>query len=528
MNKNLIFIVAYNHETSLESVIRRIPAAVLEDPSNEVLVIDDGSRDRTFFVGQELAARFAGRARITVFKNPVNQGYGGNQKLGYRYAIDHGFERVILVHGDGQYAPEILGDFIAEYATPGQPDAVFGTRVFQWRSALKGGMPVYKLVGNRILTWVQNWLLSSKMSEFHSGYRSYSTALLARIPFERNSNDFHFDTEIIIQALAAGAKIVEIPIPTHYGDEVCHVNGMRYAWNVIVASTHFKLQRLGFLYDRRFDVGDYGYEWKKSEFATHSRLVESVVPGSRVLDVGCGRGALAERLVERACTVDGVDILDPEEVGASILRYWQIDLNKQRERLAHVLSENHYDAIVLGDVIEHLNDPEDFLDLVRASVKDITKVRVVVSTGNVAFIVVRLMLLLGQFNYGPRGILDRTHTRLFTRASIRRLFEQSGYRIESLEVAPLPFTVAFPKSRVLAPWLERVGYRLAKMRHGLFAYQLVYEATPLPTAKHLWADSTAHSLALSAREPAAAAPEAHAPERRRERETEEYQPEGYT
>ncbi|MBY0370147.1 methyltransferase domain-containing protein [bacterium] len=527
MNKNLIFIVAYNHETSLASVIGRIPTAILEDPSNEVLVIDDGSRDRTFFVGNELSEKLAPKARLTVLKNPVNQGYGGNQKLGYRYAIDQGFERVILVHGDGQYAPEILGDFIRQYESAEKPDAVFGTRVSEWRSALKGGMPVYKLVGNRILTWLQNRLLSAGMSEFHSGYRSYSTALLRRIPFERNSGDFHFDTEIIIQTLAAGGKIVEIPIPTHYGDEICHVNGFQYAWNVLLASTHYKLQKMGFLYDRRFDVPmAYTYTWKDSPYSSHSRLVEKVPAGSRVLDIGCGQGALAQRLVAKGCTVHGVDVVEADQVGPSVQRYWRIDLNREREKLAGVLATNVYDVIVLGDVIEHLNDPEEFLDLVRANASN--PIRVVVSTGNVAFIVVRFMLMLGQFNYGPKGILDRTHTRLFTRASIRRILEQSGYRVEGFQVAPLPFSVVFPGAPRFAHVLEKLSFGLARLRHGLFAFQLIYEAWPSPTARHLLAASNRHSELLRAGGPALtpAAPSRDTGEGRSEHPTEKYQPQG--
>ena len=118
--------------------------------------------------------------------------------------------------------------------------------------ALKGGMPLYKYVGNRILTTVQNWLLGSSLSELHSGYRVYSVDSLKAIPFQRNSNVFHFDTEIIIQLIIAGKRIKELRIPTYYGDEICYVNGMRYAFDVVKASLQARLQRALF-YDRRFD-----------------------------------------------------------------------------------------------------------------------------------------------------------------------------------------------------------------------------------------------------------------------------------
>ena len=120
----------------------------------------------------------------------------------------------------------------------GEADAVFGSRMLGGRGALKGGMPLYKYVGNKLLTWFQNRILRTHFTEFHSGYRVYSIAALRRIPFDLNTNVFHFDTEIIIQLLIAGQRIKEIAIPTYYGDEICHVNGLRYAWDVAVATVN--------------------------------------------------------------------------------------------------------------------------------------------------------------------------------------------------------------------------------------------------------------------------------------------------
>ena len=121
------------------------------------------------------------------------------------------------------------------------------------RDALRGGMPLYKFVGNRLLTWFQNRALGSRLSEFHTGYKAYAVAALRRIPFDLNSNVFHFDTEIIIQLLRARCRIAEVPIPTHYGAEVCRVNGVRYAWDVVVASAVARLMNYGLVYRRNFD-----------------------------------------------------------------------------------------------------------------------------------------------------------------------------------------------------------------------------------------------------------------------------------
>src|SRR3954466_5638701 len=234
----LIFIVAYNAETTIDSVLDRIPEE-LRTKDVEVLIIDDSSKDATFHTGlkrEDTTSDF----KITILRTPSNQGYGGNQKLGYRYAIDNGFDIVALVHGDGQYAPEKLPALIAPLVRD-KADAVFGSRMIDKRAAREGGMPAYKWIGNQVLTRFQKAMLGAKISEFHSGYRLYSTEALAQIPFEKNTNDFHFDTEIIIQFVLKKLRIAELPIPTFYGDEVCYVNGLKYAFNICCSTLKARL-----------------------------------------------------------------------------------------------------------------------------------------------------------------------------------------------------------------------------------------------------------------------------------------------
>jgi len=232
--KLLIFVIAYYAESTLRSVLERIPSQVFSEYDARILVVDDGSEDRTFAIGREYLSSHP-EIRMTVLRNEYNQGYGGNQKIGYSFAIKEGFDFVAMVHGDGQYAPEELPRLVRPLRD-GEADAVFGSRMLEKLAALEGGMPLYKYVGNKILTGLQNAMLGSNLSEFHSGYRIYSVALLKRIPYLLNSNDFHFDTEIIIQILNAKARIVELPIPTYYGDEICRVNGMKYAKDVLLAT----------------------------------------------------------------------------------------------------------------------------------------------------------------------------------------------------------------------------------------------------------------------------------------------------
>ena len=192
----LIFVVAYNAERTIARVVARIPAS-LAQYHTEILVIDDGSGDQTFAEARTAQKAAGGPFHLTVLYNPVSQGYGGNQKIGFHYAIENGFDIVALLHGDGQYAPECLPDLLQPLLA-GEADAVLGSRMMTRYAALKQGMPLYKFAGNKILTGIQNRVLHASLSEFHSGYRLYSVSELAALPFERNTNDYHFDTEILI------------------------------------------------------------------------------------------------------------------------------------------------------------------------------------------------------------------------------------------------------------------------------------------------------------------------------------------
>ena len=231
--KLLIFIVAYNHEKTIESVIKRIPKKLTNLYVLEILIIDDASSDKTFEISKKIQInQKKNNVNVKVFYNPINQGYGGNQKIGYHYSIKNNFDFVVLLHGDGQYAPEELPNLL-NGLNRNKFDVVIGSRMIKKKNALKGGMPLYKLIGNIILTKIQNFLLNKNLAEFHSGYRIYSVKSLKSIPFHLNTNDFHFDTEILIQLFIINSKIKEISIPTFYGDEICHVNGMKYAFNIV-------------------------------------------------------------------------------------------------------------------------------------------------------------------------------------------------------------------------------------------------------------------------------------------------------
>jgi glycosyltransferase involved in cell wall biosynthesis len=497
--KLLVFVIAYYAESTLKTVLERIPRGVFQDYECEVLVVDDASEDRTFAIGREYQ-RSHPEIRMCVLRNEHNQGYGGNQKVGYSYAIAHDFDFVAMVHGDGQYAPEELPRLLEPLRT-NRADAVFGSRMMDRFGALKGGMPLYKYVGNKILTTAQNAMLGTRLSEFHSGYRIYSVKMLKGIPYRLNSNDFHFDTEVIIQLLNAGARIQELPIPTYYGDEICRVNGMKYAKDVMWATVQNVAHRSGLLYQRRFDPiasANAHYDVKLGYASSHTYAIDAVAPGSKVLDIGAGPGGLTRELRNKGCDVTVVDKHAPTVPVIDVKVITQ-DLEDPPK-----FDTRQYEYLLMLDVIEHLRDPEHFLHQLRKQFEHEPK-KLVLTTPNIAFIVQRIMLLGGQFNYGKAGILDRTHTRLFTFRSIRHLLRDAGFKIKTVKGVPAPFPKVFGDG-VLGRAAVAVNMGLIGLSKTLFSYQIFVEAESTPDVDFLVSDAHARSVNFVGEVAATAAP----------------------
>ncbi len=489
-----IFVIAYYAEKTLSWVLGRIPEHIFTDFDCEILIVDDASEDRTFAIGREWKAAHP-ELRLTVLRNEYNQGYGGNQKVGYTYAVNEGFDLVAMVHGDGQYAPEELPRLIAPIVAD-EADAVFGSRMMTWFGALKGGMPLYKYVGNRILTTAQNAVLGTKLSEFHSGYRIYSTRALKRLRYKLNNNDFHFDTEIIIQLVNADLRVLELPIPTYYGTEISRVNGMKYAKDVMVQTVRNAVHRAGLLYDVQFDpitegAGNAHYDLKLGYPSSHQLALDAVPNGARVIDIGGGPGGIAAELKKKGCQVQVVDQYQPEVAPEGISVTVQ-DLDEPPR-----FDVGDAEVMTLLDVIEHLKDPEGFFAELRKQFTHTPKT-LVLTTPNIAFAVQRGMLLLGQFNYGKAGILDRTHTRLFTFGSIERLLKNAGFRIKEVRGVPAPFPKVFG-SGVLARGLLAANQAGIALSKSLFAYQIFIVAESTPDTDFVLADTRQRSVERAAR-----------------------------
>ena len=239
-SRTAVYIPAYNAEKTLLKVLSRIPQTVI-DRVEEIFVVDNCSSDRTSDVVLEYK-RANHLSKLHVIRNSTNLGYGGSQKVAYQHCIDQGYDTVVMLHGDAQYAPELVADILAPVESS-KSDLVFGSRIAG--HPLKGGMPLHRFLGNRVLTAFQNIFLGQRLSEYHSGYRAYSIAALKSVPFNNLSSDYHFDTEIIILLIHHHKRLSETPIPTHYGDEKNYVNIWQYGTDVLVTTLSYWLHAHG-------------------------------------------------------------------------------------------------------------------------------------------------------------------------------------------------------------------------------------------------------------------------------------------
>jgi glycosyltransferase involved in cell wall biosynthesis len=475
-----ILVVAYNAASTLHRVLDRIPAE-FRGRIDRVLVSDDASSDATYLVGRGYQADHPDLP-LTVLRLEENLGYGGNQKVGYEWAIEHDLDIVVLLHGDGQYAPELLPDIVAPLER-GDAHAVMGSRMIEQGRARRGGMPLYKYVGNRILTSFENKVMGADLTEWHSGYRAYDVSSLRAIPFQRNSDGFDFDTQVIVQLMEAGRTIVEIPIPTYYGDEISHVNGMKYALDICRYVVRYRLQKMGF---GRGDLtfATETYEGTGSDDSSHgivASMIGARAPG-RVLDLGCGDGHVAARLRAAGHWVTGVDLDADATVQDQVDEFVKADLD---EGLPPEVGDS-YDVVLAADVFEHLRNPERLLREIR-SVLGAGGV-LITSVPNVSHWYPRLRFAAGRFDYDRRGILDRGHLRFFNRRSFTRLANESGYRVVRRRATGLPLDVVDrgagePESteadgrttRRVVRTFDRLSLGLAP---NLFAYQWIFELRP--------------------------------------------------
>ncbi len=242
-DKVIVVMPAYNAETTLERTLADIP----EGSVDEIILVDDCSRDNTVELARKLG--------ITVIEHETNKGYGGNQKTCYRAAIERGADVVIMIHPDYQYDSTLV-PHIAGLLSSGTVDVILGNRIRSRREALDGGMPTYKYIANRLLTILENFWLGQNLGEFHSGMRGYRREVLDTIPWERNSDDFVFDSQFLAQSVYFGFKLGDVPVPVRYMQEASSINFSRsteYGLLTLETLVRFALHKLGLVKSAIFE-----------------------------------------------------------------------------------------------------------------------------------------------------------------------------------------------------------------------------------------------------------------------------------
>jgi glycosyltransferase involved in cell wall biosynthesis len=230
--KVIVVLPAYNAELTLERTYLEIPRDVVD----EVILVDDASSDKTVELAKKLG--------IITIQHPKNRGYGGNQKTCYEEALKRGGDIVVMVHPDYQYTPKLITPMASMIAF-GVYDSVLGSRILGG-GAIAGGMPIYKYVFNRLLTAIQNILLGQKISEYHTGYRAFSREVLEKLPLEKNSDDFVFDSQMLVQVVYSQFKIGEISCPTKYFPEASSINfsrSVKYGLGCLLCAVQFRLAK---------------------------------------------------------------------------------------------------------------------------------------------------------------------------------------------------------------------------------------------------------------------------------------------
>lgn len=465
-----VFVISYNAELLIQQTLRRIPEEVWREVE-VVYVVDDCSMDETTRKALDYPDPYG---KLKIFRNRTNRRYGGNQKFGYQYALDRGLDAVVMLHGDGQYAPEMLPDLFRPLVAD-EAEVVIGSRMIHRRDALRGGMPKYKFVANIFLTRAENLLSGLSLSEFHSGYRGYSTRFLRRIPLWENSDEWHFDSHILFQARQAEVVIREIPIPTRYASEVCHVNGISYGLNCLRSALYYRLHCWGLIRLNRYDIAPRSLvESRKLDdpYSSHSLILQYLrqmkLPHAKALDLGFGCAAIASALRQEGAILDGIDC-NPHAIAESGHLFRRVFMNDLNRFDGSPLDEK-YDIILAADILQFLVSPADCLSRLKRHL--VKGGLLAVSLPNVVNLQTRLRVLFGKFPLHHRGILEAQALHFYTLDSMRQLLTRAGWQVVKTDVTSVPLTLVFPflrKKRWRLPlWMFR---GLTLVFKGLLAYQ---------------------------------------------------------
>ncbi|MHC4814767.1 MAG: methyltransferase domain-containing protein [Planctomycetota bacterium] len=460
-----LLFAGWSQGADLAELLRRVPHELLRevDTIYAIPAVDDLDADEFADLRAEFPAlkvllpRFGGRP-------------GRRLKLAMRCALRAGCDLIVTLRTDAGHRPEYLARLLAPFADE-EVACVIGSRLREHAATV----PFLHRLGLRLATGVQNQLLGSALSDPHSSFRAYRASTLATLPFHSNSDNLVFETELVIQHLTDGKRIEEVAVPAEPSPRTRR--GVRYGWQSFRTVLRALANRLHLVYHPKFDLegAKPSYRYKKAPTSLHQFVVRRhSESGIRFADVGAGAAGVSSTLHEAGAEVTGIDHRQPD----SELPFNFVEADLNDDFAAKIVESLHgpADKVLALDVIEHLLRPEHGMAEIHRAMRP--GGTLIASTANIAFLPIRVSLAMGQFNYGKRGILDVTHTRLFTIRSFCRALEGEGFRIDKIHGFGPPIEDVIGGSFVLR-CLDRIAGGLARVWPSMFSYQFLVEATRL-------------------------------------------------
>jgi len=453
----------------VQQIIGRIPRT-LDEYLEEVVIMENRPESHPLL---DPAPIIADRSfKLHLHRPPRETHHGATRKVAFEYALRRGFDQIIVMRGDGSHPPERLPDLICA-ASEHPRVLIIASRLTRIGRGIREGIPLMRALVLGLTRAFQNSVLALHIRDYQSSFRLYPCTALRRIPWQLNSDLSSFDDEIVIQFRALGTVVTEIPVAPSWLEYQIDSTEIGRALRACWISLGYRFHQLHLTRRHLYLVDqDIHYTLKSSPTGSHSQIVDAIAPGSRVLDLGCSQGLLARPLAQKGVRLTGVDSGPPDHLADELETYYQRDLEQNLE----LPEERSFNYVVLADVIEHFRNRQQLLRNARRFLKE--DGLLIISTPNIAIWFYRLSLLVGRFEYGPRGVLDETHVHLYTRQTFQREVERAGFRILRRHVTALPFEVVFRatgRSRIVR-WMAGAYYSLARVWPSLFAYQYIFEA----------------------------------------------------
>ena len=462
-----IFILSYSPDFHLASTVSNIPE-ILHDAIEEIFIFVNASVRKEFDEARSAAPQIGfWEKKLHIHTTPERLTYGQNLKLGYRYAVNRKFDYVITLETNTRF----MRGYIANLLQLALRDNVKFALVSNGGcEPISGKSGFFSAFPQSILTKAEKAVLGIPCFRKIFIYRMLSFKVLRQIPFEINADDYHFDTQLLMQCRFLGIPIREIAMDERIPNKKRQLNSFRYTKSLCFEIIALGLHKLHIIRSGRyvFDIPA-TYTKKYSPYSSHEKILSLVDPRSNVLDLGSSNSLLYNDLNKKQVACTCVDLIDPKIINVPRTHYVQCNLEDYRK----LEFKREFDYVILADVIEHIRDADGLLLYVRRFLK--AKGKIIVSVPNIAIWIYRISLLIGRFNYSSKGTLDNTHVRFYTKFTIIRLLEKNGYCVKDIDVTSLPFEVIFPsseQSRVLKT-LDGCYYLLARLWPKLFAYQFI-------------------------------------------------------